>query len=298
MARTRQTPRTWGYEGDSLEFETLIADISSGLIDLPPDEVDGAVKDALRRVCELLKIDLALLWQWSSADPTVLTVTHIYYARGVQPSPDARHQEQYPYFVRQLLTGRVVGFSSPEDLPPEAAVDLEHIHRLGIKSNLTVPLEAGGERPLGVLGFNTLRKHRDWSDGLVTRLRLVAQVFASALARRHADEALGQSEERLSLVADAAEAGLWTLDYGTGVCWATDRAKALYRLAPDEVMTIGRLESTVHPDDRPLVRGAIERSAQGDELVNIDYRIVSSEGEVRWVSSRGPVSPPRASPIA
>ena len=47
MARTRQTPRTWGYEGDSLEFETLIADISSGLIDLPPDEVDGAVKDAL-----------------------------------------------------------------------------------------------------------------------------------------------------------------------------------------------------------------------------------------------------------
>jgi len=280
------TLRPVEHNGDAHAFEMLVADLSARFINVPADDVDRQIEDALRRVCEFLDIDLSLLWQWSVAAPGDLTPTHVYYAPGIRPSSEPRHQEHYPYIVQQLLAGRIVGFSSPEELPAEASIDLEHIRRHGIQSNLTIPLEVGSERPIGVLGFNTLREHRDWSDELVTRLRLVAQIFASTLARRHADEALRQSEERLSLAADAAGAGLWTLDYGTGVCWATDRAKAIYGLAPDEVMTKERLEATVHPDDWPFVWGAIERSAQGDELVNVDYRIVSAEGEVRWVVSR------------
>ena len=91
------------------------------------------------------------------------------------------------------------------------------------------------------------------------RLQLVAQVFANALARKRADEALRESEERLALAADSAEAGLWILDYGTGCFWATDRARAIFGFSPDEVITMERLKASVHPDDWDLVRGAIER---------------------------------------
>ncbi|MCK7517069.1 MAG: hypothetical protein MZV64_04790 [Ignavibacteriales bacterium] len=48
------------------------------------------------------------------------------------------------------------------------------------------------------------------------RLQLVAQVFTNALARRRHELALQESEARLSLAADSAEAGLWTLDYRDG----------------------------------------------------------------------------------
>jgi len=34
-----------------LEFETLISDLSSRFINLPPGEVDCEIEDALRRVC-------------------------------------------------------------------------------------------------------------------------------------------------------------------------------------------------------------------------------------------------------
>ena len=98
----------------------------------------------------------------------------------------------------------------------------------GVKSNLTVPLSVGGASPVGALGFNTTRAERDWPDALVKRLQLVAQVFANALARKRADEALRESEERLALAADSAEAGLWILDYRTGVFWVTDRARAIF----------------------------------------------------------------------
>ena len=49
-----------------LRFETLISDLSSRFINLPAGEVDREIEDALRRVCELLGLDLAVLWQWSA----------------------------------------------------------------------------------------------------------------------------------------------------------------------------------------------------------------------------------------
>jgi len=54
---------------DRIEFETLISDLSSRFVNLMPSEVDHEIEDALRRVCELLRIDLAVLWQWSRTAP-------------------------------------------------------------------------------------------------------------------------------------------------------------------------------------------------------------------------------------
>ena len=66
---------------DSVGFEALIADLSSRFVNLAPDEVDREIEDALRRVCEPLGIDLAVLWQWSDADPSVIVPTHAYVRR-------------------------------------------------------------------------------------------------------------------------------------------------------------------------------------------------------------------------
>jgi len=270
-----------------LEFETLISDLSSRFINVPPSDVDHEIKDAQRRVCELLGIDLAVLWQWSSAAPGVLTPTHVYYAQGSLVSPEQMRQEHYPWYIQQMLAGRMVGFSSPDELPAEAAVDLEYARLLGIKSSLCLPLSVGGAPPFGALAFNTLQAQRDWPDALVKRLQFVAQVFTNALARRRHEVSLRESEERLALAADSAEAGLWTLAYSTGVFWATVRARAIFGYSPDEVVSMERFEASVHPDDWDLVRGAIERSMRAGEPVNVEYRILPGGGRVRWISSRG-----------
>ena len=49
-----------------------------------------------------------------------------------------------------------------------------------------------------------MREERDWPEMVVSYLQLLAQVFANALSRKRADEALRKSEERLNLAADAA----------------------------------------------------------------------------------------------
>ena len=271
-----------------LEFETLIADLSSKFINLPPGEVDHEIEDALRRVCELIGIDFAVLWQWSVDAPDVIAPTHFFPAQEAQPAPEPLHQDQYPWYAEQMKAGRVIAVASLDELPVKAAVDREHGHLSGIKSNLCLPLSVGGGPPVGCLALNTLRAERDWPDDVVKRLQLVAQVFANALARSRHELRLQESEERLALAVDSAGAGVWSLDFTTGSFWATDRGREIFGYAPDEVISLERFEASVHPDDRDLIRGAIRRAVQFGESVNLEYRIFA-EGErgVRWIASRG-----------
>ena len=288
MSTSEQTQPPATNLDSRLGFETLIAELSLRFINLSPGEVDREIEESLRQVCEFLGIDFAVLWQVSGAPSAPLTATHAFSAdRGQSARLEALRQDQYPWFVQQMLAGRMVAISSLEELPAEAAVDRDSARGAGIKSNLTLPLSAGGEPLVGVLGFNTLWAERGWPDAVVNRLQLVAQVFTHALVRKRHDLLLRESEERLALAADSAEAGLWTLAFATGVFWVTPRARAIFGYLPDEAISVGRLMESVHPDDRGLVRGVIDRCRHDHERFSVEYRILLGDGRVRWIASSG-----------
>jgi PAS domain S-box-containing protein len=226
---------------------TLIADISSRFVNLPPGEVDGQILDAERLICEFLGLDRAVLWQWSKEAPPVLTPTHVYTKEG-QQGPGQRRQEHYPWFVQELLAGRTVAVSSLKDLPAEAADDRENCRLLGIKSNLTIPLSVGGESAVGVLGFNTLRKERDWPDALVKSLQLVAQIFANALARKHADQVLHESEELNRATFEQAAVGMAHVGIDGRWLRVNSRLCAIVGYPPEELLAL-TFQAITHPED-------------------------------------------------
>ena len=270
-----------------LRFETLIAELSSRFVNLLADEVDSEIMEAERRLCEFLDLDILAVWQRSDEAPGSFTLTHWYSAQeGPQPSMQL-DDDDIPWFRQQMLAGCIVAISSLEEMPAEAAHDREVCRQLGIKSNLSIPLAVGGERPVGALGLNTTRAERDWPEAMVKRLQLVAQIFTNALARKRADEALRESQERLSLTVDSAEAGLWVLDFRTLVFWATTEARMLFGYSPEEVISMDRLKESVHPEDWDSVQGSLERSVKAGEPIDVEYRIRLGDGLVRWIVSRG-----------
>jgi formate hydrogenlyase transcriptional activator len=272
---------------ERLRFERLLAETSARFINVPAAEVDREIEDAQRRICESLGIDLLAVWQLSNEDPVALMATHYYTVQqGPQP-PGLLKQEDFPWAVKQLQAGRVIVISSLEEMPAEAAHDREVLHQLGIKSNLTIPLSVGGGPLIGVLGLNTTRAERDWSDALVDQLKLIGQVFTNALARKRFELALRQSEERLSVAADSADVGLWVLDWRTRVLWASEKARLIFGYSADQVISMERFEASVHRDDWQLVQGSIERSLHTGEPVNVEYRIRFGDGHTRWIASRG-----------
>ena len=211
-----QPQRSAGSAGDRLEFETLLAVLSSRFINLSPAEVDRGIEDALRRVCEHLDIGYALLWQWSVNAPGVITPTHAYPADKNQAAGSAVVQEHYPWSVAEVQAGRTIVLASLADAPAEAAADVEFARQAGIKSSLILPLCVGGEPPVGALAFNATQAERDWPGPLVKRLQLVAQVLANALARKRADE-VGRRRRGVWRLAPISPASPFT-------SWTTERA--------------------------------------------------------------------------
>jgi PAS domain S-box-containing protein len=271
-----------------LAFETLLADLSSRFINLPADQVDHAVEDAQRRVCELLGLDLSALWQWSVETPGAVTLTQLYRPLGGPPPPEPMDAHEYfPWSLQQVLAGKVVTISSTEDVPAEAARDQEAWRHYGIKTILTFPLSAGGGPPLGAISFNTTREERTWPEEIVKRLQLVAQIFANALERKRADMTLRESEARLTLAAASADAGLWELDLETGRFWSTDKARNLFGLPADSGVTFDTFLALVHPEDRERIQHTVEQVAESGEGLRAEYRSLHPDGGVRWMVSQG-----------
>jgi len=274
---------------DLLEFEKLLCDVSTQFINLAPGELDREIEDVQRRICEILGLDVSVLWESVADDDSDLTLTHVYSAEQGQARLmlGTRATEYYPWFHEQMMAGRTVVVSTLDDLPEEAGVDRLNGSLLGLRSNLTVPLAVGGQPPIGALAFNTTKAEIVWPRALVTRLELLGQVFAGALARRRADEALRESQDRLAVALDSAEAGPWSLDYGTRIFWLSSQARTIFGFAADEVVSLDRLRERVHADDWRLIEEAIGDAARSGELTTVEYRIVTPDGGVRHISTRG-----------
>jgi formate hydrogenlyase transcriptional activator len=280
--------------GSHLEVEALISDLSSRFINLPAGDVDREIDDALRRVCESLGIDVAVLWQWLGTNPSVISPTHVYAAQEGPRSFDPLRQELFPWVVQQMLAGHKVAISSLEGLPAEAAVDRESARLSGIHSNLTLPLAVGGEPPVGALAFNTLRAQRDWPDMVVKRLQLVAQVFTNALARRRYELSLRESESRLMAGTDLAGLAFYEVDFGAGVLFIDERFREVCGVPPEREAGHQALEfwmEQLHPDDRQWVLDLRRQLHEGRlERLNIEYRFRHPTQGEKWIHHIGVVS--------
>jgi signal transduction histidine kinase len=269
-----------------LDFETLISDLSSRLINLRPAEVDREIEDALRRICEPLGIELAILWQWSPSAPDTITPTHVYDTDGPRPFEPMR-QDDYPWTRSEMLAGRLVTIASLDALPEEAAVDRDTCLRFGIRSAIALPLVVGGEPPIGALGLNCLRTERDWPAALVKRLQLVAQAFTNALVRQRHEQQLMQSEARLMASADLAGLAFYQMDFENGIAHFDDRLRNLCGIPADREQGLGALEfwmAQLHADDRDRIL-ALRAQLHAGKLEQLadEYRIMHPSRGVRWI---------------
>jgi signal transduction histidine kinase len=167
-----------------VRFERLVADISSGFINVPMAEFDGAILRALRCIVEGLGVDRSTLTQYFPETGEFIA-THSWVVDGLPPVPRIVSNSFWPWCASRVRRGELVVFSHPDDLPPEAAVDKAAFHRIRQKSHISIPLHIDSEI-VGVLSFGTLRAERSWPAELLERVGVVGEIFAGVLARKRA----------------------------------------------------------------------------------------------------------------
>ena len=114
---------------------------------------------------------------------------------------------------------------------------------------------------------------------------LRAASLVSAL--RESQDALRETDRQLALAGDASKLGFWAWDPGADEMWMSPTGRALRGIPPDESLGLGRFFSSIHPEDRGVVRRAIESAAANQDEFEREYRIVRPDGEIRWIAARG-----------
>jgi PAS domain S-box-containing protein len=288
VAENDRTSCSDEHHGSRLGFETLISDTSASLFAAPLEQLNEAVEGGLKRVREFFHADRCALLSVSE-DRQVVRVRMASCSEAVSRVHGVLNAAQMFPWSWQLLDGEraPVRIARLADLPPEAATDRESFTRMATRSSLTIPIETGGVLD-HLIVVDTVHREREWPDALVHRLRVLGELLIGALKRQEMILDIRESEERLRLAAESAEAGLWGLDLATLVFWVTPRTRAIHGFDPGEVVTMDRFKASVHPDDQGLVEDVIERSVRATEPIQVEYRILKPGADgLRWVSSRG-----------
>jgi len=113
-----------------------------------------------------------------------------------------------------------------------------------------------------------------------------------------AELALRESERRLRMAVDAAQAGFWTWDVTNDELYWDERMEAIFGLAPGKFKcTYEGFTENVHPEDLPAVEQAMQQALEGGPHFKIVHRIraggawrhVEEHGTVDWDGEGKPV---------
>lgn len=191
---------------------------------------------------------------------------------------------------------RLYGFAAAEAIgkpylmvvPLDCRAGMEERHERLRRGELVAPFETRRVRKDGqtVIVSIALSAVED-ADGRVVG---VASIGRDVTARKRAEEALRQSEERLRFTLEAAGAGAWDWDLGTGRVHWSDSLEAMHGMEP------GRFDGTlegvlrgVHPEDRERFQQTVARAAEQGGEFQVEYRLRTSGEATRWVEGRGRV---------
>jgi len=186
-----------------LAFERMLADLSARFANIPVEQVDFEIQLAQTILRQFLEFDRSTFGEFQEdGSLVVLSSTAV---EGFEPTPLGQLPAQLTWFIGQLRAGEIVVTpNAAVDLPPEAAAEAEYCRRTGLVSHLAIPLRIGG-RVIGAIAFSAFRESRTWPDDLTTRLKLVGEVFAQAVARKRDQEKLLAAMAEIKTLKDRLE---------------------------------------------------------------------------------------------
>jgi PAS domain S-box-containing protein len=137
------------------------------------------------------------------------------------------------------------------------------------------------------------QRHRGWIIAgvslVIIETLLILGLIVNLVKRRRLEVSVRETEERMTLAANAAGLRLWEWDVATGKVWAA--GPLVEKIGPDNAKAahFTELFQTVHPDDRNGVALALKRSLDGGGDFEHVHRRLLTDGKILWLAARGRV---------
>jgi PAS domain S-box-containing protein len=269
---------------ERLMFETLLSDLSTTFINLPEERVEANLEESLGRMGASLQTDRITLFEFSE-DRTELTERFTWRKEGLKVAHPVIKADKLPWWAERTLHGEALITSDVSTLPAEASSEKAYLQANEIISVASVPLEVGGNI-FGAMTFASTTRRIQWSEDLIQRLKMLAEIFSNALGRKHAEARRSESEERFRLVANTAPVLIWMA--GTDMLcnyfnqsWLDFTGRAVQ----DELGN-GWAEG-VHPADLQRCMETYIEAFEQRKRFAMEFRLRRHDGEFRWILDIG-----------
>lgn len=260
-----------------LEFEKLISSISTNFINLPPEEIDNGIREALGTVGSFINADRSYVYLFSE-DRSSARMAFEWTASGGATSSDRQIPvADFPWSMQRLLHFQHIAVEVDE-MPPEAAKEREAYEAFGNRSVVVVPMVYNRET-LGALGVGS-KSSLKWSEEVVALLRITGEIFINALERNRVERALRESEARYRLMAENSTDIISRTTTSGVILYASDASRRL--LGYDAAELTGKsIYEFMHPDDREETRH-LSFLINETTPTTYTYRLMKKGGSAVW----------------
>ena len=111
-------------------------------------------------------------------------------------------------------------------------------------------------------------------------------IFSNITERKKHEQELTRLNEFLKETERLGDLGAWEIDDRGGVYW-TEGTRRLHEVDDDYEPTIADGIEFFHPEDRGRIREAVDRAFESEEPYDVEARLITAEGNERWVRTRG-----------
>jgi PAS domain S-box-containing protein len=121
----------------------------------------------------------------------------------------------------------------------------------------------------------------------VVQALVIGALLVQSRRRRLAERSLRESEQRMTLAADAANLGIWIRHFVGDEIWATEKWRELFGFEKSERLDMPCFLQRLHPIDREPIRQLLAKALLDTASYEAEYRIVLPDGRIRWIAARG-----------
>jgi diguanylate cyclase (GGDEF)-like protein/PAS domain S-box-containing protein len=282
--------------GESIPLERAILRLLTDFISLSLDEIDAKINESLQLVGEFEKSDRSYVFLFNDTARTRFRCTHEWCTQGVSAEIDSLQDLDTADFPQIM---NVLEKQEPFYVPDVSALGEDTAERASlqaqsIQSLIIVPI-AYQRSLLGFVGFDSVRQQKYWSESSIHLLTIFAEMIANALHRKNSEELLRQHQHQTTrllnslpgIVFKAIALGDFPMKFLSDGC---------YRLTgyqPEELQfPYGKPYKTlIHGQDYDRVVNTIERSLQERGFYAVEYRIITKDGQQKWLWEQGALDP-------
>jgi PAS domain S-box-containing protein len=275
-----------------LEFERLIASLSTHFIKLPASDIDAGINQALCSIGKFTDADRSYVFLFRN-DGRIVDNTHEWCAGGVVPQIDNLQDlptDSFPWIMARHRRGEVTHLPRVADLPPEASAEKEEFEREGIQSLLAVPI-VSSRGVIGFLGFDLVRNERAWNDDDIALLKIVGEMLAGVIERKQGGKALRDSQDNLRQALQASSTGLWDWNTDTNeVSFSREWKRQLGYEESDLADVFESWRTHLHPDDHDRAIAFVQAYlANPIGKYQQEFRLRHKDGTYRWIEARASI---------